>query len=46
LERIIKMLESYAVVENAPTLDGRHMTRLLGPAKALPSRPAQGDTPA
>jgi translation initiation factor IF-3 len=46
LDRIIEMLESYAVVENAPTLDGRHMTMLLGPAKALPNRSAQGDTPA
>lgn len=36
LDRIISLLDGYAVVENPPNLDGRHMTMLLGPAKKRP----------
>jgi len=46
LERFIEMLEGYAAVENAPTLDGRQMTMLLGPAKASPKHPAGKEKPA
>ena len=33
LARIIATLDGYAVVENPPSLDGRHMTTLLAPAQ-------------
>ncbi len=36
LDHIISLLDGYAVVENPPNLDGRHMTMLLGPAKKRP----------
>ncbi len=37
LNRIISVLDGYAVVESPPRLDGRHMTMLLAPAKRQPS---------
>lgn len=37
LNRIISVLDGYAVVESPPRLDGRHMTMLLAPAKKQPS---------
>ncbi len=37
LNRIISVLDGYAVVESPPSLDGRHMTMLLAPAKKQPS---------
>jgi translation initiation factor IF-3 len=37
LNRIISILDGYAVVESPPRLDGRHMTMLLAPAKKQPS---------
>jgi translation initiation factor IF-3 len=41
LARIISALDGYAVVENPPSLDGRHMTTLLAPAHKKP--PPRGD---
>lgn len=35
LDRIISLLDGYATVENPPTLEGRHMSMLLGPAKKI-----------
>jgi translation initiation factor IF-3 len=40
LDRIIGLLDGYATVENPPSLEGRHMTMLLGPAKNAPAKKA------
>jgi translation initiation factor IF-3 len=37
LDRIIGLLDGYATVENPPSLEGRHMTMLLAPAKKPPT---------
>jgi translation initiation factor IF-3 len=41
LNRIIELLDGYATVENPPSLEGRHMTMLLGPAKKAPAGKAE-----
>jgi translation initiation factor IF-3 len=40
LGRITALLDGYAVVEYPPTLEGRHMTMLLGPQKKPPAKKA------
>ena len=45
LNHIVSALDGYAVVENPPNLDGRHMTMLLGPAKKRPPPRREEDKP-
>lgn len=45
LNQIVSVLDGYAVVENPPNLDGRHMTMLLGPTKKQPPPRREEDKP-
>jgi translation initiation factor IF-3 len=50
LDRLAEELAEYAIVEQRPLQDGRNMTMMLGPSKAILAgqfdRNANGDTPA
>jgi translation initiation factor IF-3 len=45
LERLAEELKDLAVVEQRPNLDGRNMTMMLGPSKAVLSGQHEGDQP-
>ena len=45
LERLAEELKDLAIVEQRPNLDGRNMTMMLGPSKAVLSRPVRLDQP-
>jgi translation initiation factor IF-3 len=45
LERLAEELKDLAIVEQRPNLDGRNMTMMLGPSKAVLSGQLDGDQP-
>jgi translation initiation factor IF-3 len=45
LERLAEELKDLAIVEQRPNLDGRNMTMMLGPSKAVMSGQFDGDQP-
>jgi len=45
LERLAEELKDLAIVEQRPNLDGRNMTMMLGPSKAIMSGTYDGDQP-